>query len=268
MKVVKTFLAICGVVILCCLVMDLMHWPTKKLIHAIENNDIATVEKIVEIMPRCVNTYSQSVPERLVITVCQGIPGEYPLITACRYNHPQVIQCLIDAGADVNLQTPLHTALSVTYECKADNWYETSKYLIANGADLNYQVTYGSVLEDIVIRHDQTDGEEENVYKAFLYALENCDHDSVVWDDVLYRCVTYDRIQITQYLLDNRYCDVNASVTGLTMLMAAARDASPEMVQLLLDYGADKTIVNPDNGMTAYDYAVQFGNEENAVLLK
>lgn len=53
----------------------------------------------------------------------------------------------------------------------------------------------------------------------------------------------------------------------MTALMFAARDSTPEMVQLLLDYGADKSMKCSD-GKTAYDYAVEFGKEQIAELLK
>ena len=69
-------------------------------------------------------------------------------------------------------------------------------------------------------------------------------------------------------MLDQKYCNVNdTEETGMTALMFAARDSTPEMVQFLLDYGADKSMKCSD-GKTAYDYAVEFGKEQIAELLK
>jgi ankyrin repeat protein len=39
------------------------------------------------------------------------------------------------------------------------------------------------------------------------------------------------------------------------------------MVNILLEYGADKTLVNED-GMTAYDYALETGSTELIELLR
>ena len=53
----------------------------------------------------------------------------------------------------------------------------------------------------------------------------------------------------------------------MTALMFAARDSTPEMVQLLLDCGADKNIVSSD-GKTALDYAIESNNEEVISILE
>lgn len=63
------------------------------------------------------------------------------------------------------------------------------------------------------------------------------------------------------------YCDVNDTSVGMTALMFAARDSTPEMVKMLLDYGADPSYTDED-GKTAYDYAVEEGHTELAELLK
>ena len=67
-------------------------------------------------------------------------------------------------------------------------------------------------------------------------------------------------------LLDQKYCNVNDTSIDMTALMFAARDSTAEMVQLLLDYGADKTYRTSD-GKTAYDYAVEFNTSDVAELL-
>lgn len=149
--------------------------------------------------------------------------------------------------------------------------------LIEYGASLDYTTEYSaaksSVLQDIVhIRPGASlDGyepeNEDEVVKAFSYALKNCDHDLVNWMWVLQSSVSNGRIKIVKLLLDIGYCDVNDSSDGITVLMFAAKDSSPDMVKLLLDYGADKTIVD-ETGRTAYDYAVERGNSEIAELLK
>lgn len=83
---------------------------------------------------------------------------------------------------------------------------------------------------------------------------------------VLQHSVSNDRITIVKFLLDEGYCDVNDNSIGMTALMFAARDSDAAMVQLLLDYGADKSVV--DDGKTAYDYAAEDDEKEIMELLK
>ena len=52
----------------------------------------------------------------------------------------------------------------------------------------------------------------------------------------------------------------------MTALMFGASYSTPEMVQLLLDEGADKSYID-NSGKTAYDYAVEKGNDDIACLL-
>ncbi|WLQ13246.1 ankyrin repeat domain-containing protein [Hahella aquimaris] len=83
------------------------------------------------------------------------------------------------------------------------------------------------------------------------------------------------RVAVARYLLE-RKAAVNAQdVTGTTILVYAINTNVPEMVQLLLRYGADPTLL-PAKGTladiadnkTAYEHAVLKGNEEIIRLIK
>jgi ankyrin repeat protein len=187
-----------------------------------------------------------------------------------------MIKLLVENGADVSCNSGI-TPLSVIYRDKPENWYEISLFLIENGTDINYYTDWywdcSSILQDIVhtrpggsaIDYEPEDPDE--VMAAFQYAMENCDHSKVNWTSVLQQSVTFDRIEIVSFLLDKGYCDINDRFGSMTALMFAARDSSKEMVELLLSYGADIELVSED-GKTAYDYAVEFGEEGIADLLK
>jgi ankyrin repeat protein len=249
------------------------YYYSKKLISAIREENIIAVQQIIEEKPTCINTYPSITSKwwhsAMNWRVC------YPLNEACATGNIDLIELLIKNGADVNCNDGL-TPLSVTYSSKIDNWYEISQLLLQNGASLNYITDYSggksSVLQDIVkVRSGAAlpgykPESKEEVIKAFNYALEKCNHNNVNWMRVLQHSVSNDRIEIVKLLLEQKYCTVNDTSVGMTALMFAARDSTPEMVQLLLDYGADKNIKSTD-GKTAYDYAIQSNNKEIITLL-
>lgn len=245
---------------------------SKLLLNAITTENKIRVLELVEKKPSCVNTYPTLAPIWWQSLMLQSI--EYPLGEACRTGNIEIVEVLLKNGADVNLGRIL-TPLSLTYYVKPHNWYNISLYLLENGASLDYKThnSEGNVLTDIVghrpgkitVEHGLETSSE--VAMAFYYALENCDHSRINWMRVLQHSVTNDRVNIVKHLLDEGYCNVNDTSVGMTALMFAARDSTQEMVQLLLDYEANKNIVSSD-GKTAYDYAVDRGFMELAELLK
>ena len=251
------------------------YYYSKKLISAIKEENIIAVQQIIKRKPTCINTVPALMPKAFYIFTDITRPI-YPLGEACYLNNLEIIQFLIDSGAQVNGIEQV-IPLSIVYRNKNDNWYEISQLLLQNGASLNYITEYSSgkssVLQDIVkVRPGATlpgykPENKEEVIKSFNYALENCDYNNVNWMRVLQHSVSNGRTEIVKLLLDEGYCDVNDTSIGMTALMFAARDSSQEMVQLLLDYGADKNIQTSD-GKTAYDYALERGCFEIAELLK
>lgn len=199
----------------------------------------------------------------------------YPLTEACATGNLEIVMLLVEAGADVN-EKKWHTPLSLTYTQKPNNWYEISTHLISNGASLDYSARpdqSGGVLADIVTTrlgkyYEYGEADLAQIEAAFYYAMEHCDHSRVEWKRVMRNSVIYDRVGITEHLLKNGYCDVNSVVSGtMTPLMFAAQSSTAEMVELLLSYGADKTVVDED-GRTAYDHAIERGKPEVAELIK
>ena len=273
----KTFIVIVVVIVLIggigTVFLNSNYYYSKKLVLAIREGNIIAVQQIIETKPTCINTYPSITSKwwhsAMNWRVC------YPLNEACVTGNIDLIELLINNGADVNCNDGL-TPLSITYSSKIDNWYEISQLLLQNGASLDYTTEYSggksSVLQDIVhVRSGVAlpgykPESKEEVIKAFNYAIENINHNNVSWMRVLQHSVSSDRIEIVKLLLDKKYCDVNDISVGMTALMFAARDSTPEMVQLLLDYGADKNIKSSDE-KTAYDYAVQSNNTDIIAIL-
>ena len=250
---------------------NLDYYYAKKLVSAIRLEDMEVIEEILEKRLDCVNTYPQTKGEELFILIMDEYGMDYPLNEACETNNLAIIKTLIEAGADPNCKSHYYTPLSITYIRKRDQWYPISLYLIENGASLNYETEYSGetqvVLNNIVNQKAKNEKDAKETFDAFIYAIERCDHNKVNWDILLNSCVTFERTEIVEYLLDENYCDVNnADSSGKTALMVAAHSSTPEMVQLLLDKGADKDYIDPD-GKTAYDYAIECENYEIAEML-
>ena len=276
MKKRKILIAVTTIVLtICCVVVAYLNSNyrySKLLFNAITDENKLQVQEILEKKPNCVNTYPTLAPNWWQSLMNQSIG--YPLVEACRTGNIEIIEILVENGADVNLGARF-TPLSFTYNQKPKNWYSISLFLIDNGASLAYEShnSHENVLTDIVGHRPGTMtakyGLENSteVFTAFCYALENCKQSSINWMRVLQHSVTNDRVEIVKLLLDKGFCDVNDTSVGMTALMFAARDSTPEMVQLLLDYEADKSIKSSD-GKTAYDYAVDRGFIEFAEALK
>lgn len=240
-------------------------WYSKKMVSSIREEDLAAVQKIILKKPTCINTYPTITPRKVrafldVPRVC------YPLTEATYTGNIELVELLIENGADVNCNDGL-TPLSNTYRAKKENWYEISQILIKSGASLDYTTDYSmgksAVLSDIVNPRPGAalpgyipDSQEE-VVASFQYALEVCDHSNVDWGVVFKESVWYERYEIVRILLDQGYCNVNDVLINRTALMYAAMYSTPEMVQLLLDYGADKNLKSGDEGKTACDYAME-----------
>lgn len=276
MKKRKILITITTIVLtVCCVVVAYLNSNyrySKLLFNAITDENKSQVQEILEKKPNCVNIYPTLAPNWWQSLMNQSIG--YPLVEACRTGNVEIIEVLVENGADVNLGAKFKP-LSFTYNQKPKNWYSISLFLIENGASLDYEShnSHENVLTDIVghrpgsmaTKHGLENSTE--VVTAFYYALENCKQSSINWMRVLQHSVTNDRVEIVKLLLDKGFCDVNDTSVGMTALMFATRDSTPEMVQLLLNYGADKSIKSSD-GKTAYDYAVQSNNRDIMAILE
>ena len=264
-----TILAICCVL---AVYFNSNYYHSKLLVTAIRMENDEKIAEVLERKPSSVNEYPSAIPSWLR-DILELPLLEYPLVEACKTGNIEIVKILLVNHADVNLGKRF-TPLSITYHQKPQNWYEISQLLLDNGAFLDYesQNSQENVLTEIVgtrpgLISDKHGQEKPNeVEQAFYYAIENCDHKKIEWMRVLQHSVSNDRIEIVKFLLDNEYCQVNDNSVGMTALMFASRDSTTEMVQLLLDYGADKTIAR-DDGKTALDYAIKRGNEEIIALL-
>lgn len=191
--------------------------PESRLITSIQTNDNATAEKLIA------STYDLN-----FITESDT----FPLLEAAVTGNLQLVQVLSGHRADINLQNNkgLTALMAAVYYDHRDIF----EYLIFEGADLSlknhrqYTALHFAVdrgnREYIDILMDRTPPEAYTAAKAVSLlrpAIDNNDADTVA------------------YLLDKNVPATSPSGQGISPLTAAAVSPNPEIVDLLLEHGAD-----------------------------
>jgi len=77
----------------------------------------------------------------------------------------------------------------------------------------------------------------------------------------------YGNCDAIDYILEQGIIDINLETDGMTPLMIAVIGKNTDACRLLLEKGADSSIVSKE-GKTAYNYAEESNNEELMDLLK
>lgn len=161
--------------------------------------------------------------------------GHTPLILACNYGYEDLAQYLVDQGADVNVQgQDGGTALIAA----ASNSLALVDLLLSRGADVHARMANGT-----------------GVMTQFTIGI--------IRDRV--------PMELGEVLLAHG-ADVDEALTtgkaeGYTPLMMAARNNQEELVQFLIDHGADVNAVAAD-GATPLSLAEDEGHENIVGVLK
>ncbi len=218
-----------------------------------------------------------------------------PLCIAVARDDLAVAELLVAYGADVNYTyldgndeiAPLHIAA-------IGGNTEMINFLLDNGADVNIQVSYyGTPISSclttsgMVVR-DENGNEiritaeemEERRFQAFCLLLERGAklENACLYGHLMFSIIAGEKTAMFEYIMENYEIDYNMrikyrdkywaeDIPDYTLLMMAAKTGNLAYCQTLLEYGADKNLRNKYN-QTAYDVAVEFGREEVANLLK
>jgi len=157
--------------------------------------------------------------------------GDMPLHTAASAGRADVVEFLIEKGADVNARARDRTALSMTAGCHSD----VVKVLLARGATFDSSKSSGSPLWDAV------GGNQIKTVKRLLQAKADATMvDQHGWN-LLHVAALRSRIDAEMF---NVLIEAKADVNGLTVekdspLHVAARNGNLTAAKILVSNGAD-----------------------------
>jgi ankyrin repeat protein len=183
------------------------------------------------------------------------------LNSAVYYNHPDILQILLEAGTDPNIHGEHVPALHVA---AANDNVEAAMILIGHGAKIDVRDT---VNNDTALIYGIRDGK----FKIAEYLLEaGADHGLTDKRGFtpLHIAVARNDIRLVQCLLDHGAAiNVRTKNDGRTPLMIAAAAGFTEIVEMLLSREADPSIVD-SGGKSPLERAVECHRSGVAEILK
>lgn len=198
-----------------------------------------------------------------------------PLVEACRCRDVTAVRTLLKNGANPNFSYkgyfyPLEAVCPITDEAS----YEIAKLLIEYGADANLHASSWNVLECELLHYQiivEKNGEDFFSESICFLIDHGADVKQKAFGDscfLIHLAVYRTSGKVLQLMINEYGAEVDAlDSNGKTPLILAAERGKEEMVTILLQNHASKTITDTA-GKTAYDYAVENGYTELAELLK
>ena len=197
-------------------------------------------------------------PAELDIDVQESTYGQTPLMYACRAGHPEMVQELLNLGASINIvsqrgRTALFEAILHNREEVVDILLKRSDLSINavnekeyNRTALILAVRLGHVnIAASLLEHDNID-------------VNQSDSSGIT---ALYLATFKNNVFIVQLLLQRPEIDVNRgdSMSRRSPLIIAAERNHTDIVELLLERGADPSIRDRQGGGTALLRAADYG---------
>ena len=243
------------------------RYQTLKLFDAIKCDDYAAVVKSIN--------RGASVNDRWngLVWLFGSEYNPTPLVEACFNGNENIIKLLVEKGADVNKTdgaTDISPLIAVLGRSGSKR-FSLAFYLIENGADIHYStITHSPFQRTIRVLEVDSDETIQEGFELFKYFIDNnVDINKMGSNYSALTCAaSYANYNVVRYLVENDIFVVDEfDKIGQTALIEATQVEEIQMVELLLELGANKDIAD-STGKTAYDYAVELGNEELIELLK
>jgi|GEM_PF-3840041 len=272
LKVVLSVILICSVGYLS--IVGYQHYDynqgyAQALIRAIRDFDDEKLNRLLE-KPKNIDSTSD-----IRILILDG-DNHNPLQEAAAIGNYNAVVALVEAGANVNFINPTtdFTPLLSALITSKSNRITIANYLIDHGADVHHKPNQGGTGNALAESIDYVGIDIEESYALFLRLINlGCDpYVRTNPGNIFLKSAASGNKLIMVYLMENDLFDVNVlNDGGYSALMYLARvylgQVTLDMIQILIDYGANKTLVNED-GMTAFDYALETGNTELIELLR
>ncbi len=197
----------------------------------------------------------------------------YPLEIACQES-PEMAYALLEAGADVSVVDPYLDSTPLLYALSSDHpeRFELAAELIKRGADVNHIDRNKRIAVNSAVHTLKNDSEETKQQSLELVKdlLASTDMNEVIANSAsnpLREAAKFGNCDAIEYILEQGIIDVNLETDGMTPLMIAVIGKNMDACKLLLEKGADPSIVSKE-GKTAYDYAKEYNDEELMELLE
>ncbi|MCB9493101.1 MAG: ankyrin repeat domain-containing protein [Epsilonproteobacteria bacterium] len=195
---------------------------------------------------------------------CPNYPDEYglsPLHIAIQHDQTLIAAYLMQYGGDINardntLRTPLHEAV----------YYERHDVVEAllqiRWIDINAQDGWGQTPI-----HEASDLDDPTMFGMLVKAGAACNVVDTNGFTPLHRAANFGCLEIVTYLVICTDLDINQQDnTGWTPLHWAVMGGDLEIIEVLLRYGADRSITN-QQGQTPRQLALDFCFDEEAAAL-
>jgi len=187
-----------------------------------------------------------------------------PLHLALKTGRNDIIQLLLDAGADINCPHPYNYRNSILHLASADGDIATVKSAIKLGADVNQANDHYPYYKRPL--HIASEYNHLDIVKALFVAGANI-HQRTYRDTPLHIACRHGNIEIAKFLLIISKADINQDGDYGTPLYEAVKFGNIEMVKLLIEHGTDVHWVK-SSGDTLLQIAQQEGHADIVALLK